>query len=163
MSRLTRHVIFVTFESDCICCAERRMIKTLKRECFKRGNRGHQFAAWVKRKFGTLVIQRETSYGEGVSLPCVLCRKVIEKYGIRWKAYDGETWIDSLITKNIPKQLSYHWKARVKKQTFRNSLHLVYRTIVSWGLIAPGRFITSLASFFSLAAVFSGKWPPAAR
>jgi hypothetical protein len=79
------------------------MIKTLKRECFKRGNRGHQFAAWVKRKFGTLVIHRETSYGEGVSLPCVLCRKVIEKYGIRWKAYDGETWIDSLITKNIPK------------------------------------------------------------
>ena len=89
------------------------MIKTLKRECFKRGNRGHKFAAWVKRKFGTLVIRRETSYGEGVSLPCVICRKVIDKHGIRWKAYDGETWIDSLNTKNIPKSKPTNKQRRI--------------------------------------------------
>jgi len=80
------------------------MIKALKHECLKRGNRIHQFAAWVKRKFGTLVIYRETSYGNGVSLPCVLCRKVIEKYGLRWRAYDGEAWIDSFNSKHIPNQ-----------------------------------------------------------
>jgi hypothetical protein len=44
----------VKAESNCICCAERRLIKTLFRECLKRGNKPHQFSSWVNRKYGNL-------------------------------------------------------------------------------------------------------------
>lgn len=90
-------------ESDCVCCAERRLIKTLIRECFKRGNRIFKFSNWVRRKFGTIVISRPTSYGDGVSLPCVLCRKMIEKHKLKWKAFDGEKWVESKYPFQLPK------------------------------------------------------------
>ena len=56
-------------KSDCLCCAERRLIKNLKHDCLKKGYRSHQFKSWINRKYGTLVIYRETSYGNGISLP----------------------------------------------------------------------------------------------
>tara|TARA_B100000401_G_scaffold180107_1_gene121027 strand:- start:4844 stop:5305 length:462 start_codon:yes stop_codon:yes gene_type:complete len=90
-------------KSDCICCSERRLIKTLKHDFYKRGYRPHQFSSWVNRKHGTLVICRETSYGDGISLPCVLCRKVIDKHDLKWIAHDGEKWIHSKKTLCIPK------------------------------------------------------------
>ena len=40
---------------------------------------------------------------EGISLPCVMCRKAIEKHNIKWRAYDGENWIDSSKTEILPK------------------------------------------------------------
>src|SRR6056300_1433553 len=79
----------VKAQSNCICCAERRLIKTLFRECLKRGNKPHQFSSWVHRKYGELVVERKTCYGHGNSLPCVLCRKAIERIGLKWKAHDG--------------------------------------------------------------------------
>lgn len=90
-------------KSDCICCAERRIITNLKREFLKKGYKNHQFAYWFNRKCGTLVIRRETSYGDGISLPCVLCRKMIEKYNFKWVAHDGEKWIHSCRSIDIPK------------------------------------------------------------
>ncbi len=89
------------------------MIKALKHECLKRGNKIHKFPTWVGRKFGTLVIHRETSYGDGTSLPCVLCRKVIEKHGLRWKAYDGSKWVDSLTTEDLPKSVPTNKQRRL--------------------------------------------------
>ena len=53
-------------KSDSTCCAERRLIKNLKRDFLKRGYKSHQFSSWVNRKHGTLVISRETSYGDGI-------------------------------------------------------------------------------------------------
>lgn len=90
-------------KSDCLCCSERRLIKNLKHDCLKKGYKTHQFTAWLNRKCGTLVIRRETSYGDGISLPCVLCRKVIDKYDLKWVAYDGEKWIHSRKTPRLPK------------------------------------------------------------
>ena len=99
----TRPRIFETVDSDCICCAERKLIKNLKHQCSKKGYRIHKFSSWVKRKYGAIVIYRKTSYGDGISLPCVLCRKVIEKYDIKWMAHDGNGWVHSEKTDVLPK------------------------------------------------------------
>ena len=40
---------------------------------------------------------------EGISLPCVLCRKAIEKHNIKWCAYDGEQWVYSHKSESLPK------------------------------------------------------------
>jgi hypothetical protein len=90
-------------KSDNICCAERRMIRNLKHDFLKKGYKNHQFSSWINRKHGTLVIHRETSNGYGISLPCVLCRKIIEKNGIKWIAYDGNQWVHSCKSIHIPK------------------------------------------------------------
>ncbi len=45
---------------------------------------------------------RKTVYGDGISLPCVLCRKTIERYDICWVAHDGERWVHSKKTENLP-------------------------------------------------------------
>ena len=90
-------------KSDSTCCAERRLIKNLKHEFLKKGYKNHQFSSWMNRKHGALVICRETSYGDGISLPCVLCRKMIEKYNFKWIAYDGERWVHSCRSVNVPK------------------------------------------------------------
>jgi len=111
---------FSRVESDCVCCAERRLIKTLKRECFKRGNRIFKFSNWVRRKFGTLIISRPTSYGDGKSLPCVLCRKMIEKYDLKWKAFDGEKWIESKYPFQLPKSQPTHKQRRELGFGFNN-------------------------------------------
>ncbi len=92
-------------KSDCICCAERRIITNLKHEFLKKGYKNHQFASWFNRKCGTLVIRRKTSYGDGISLPCVMCRKLIEKYDIKWIAYDGTKWINSYRDLHLPKSV----------------------------------------------------------
>lgn len=43
-----------------------------------------------------MIILRPRADGTvGISLPCVLCRKEIEKSQIRWVAHDGEKWVYS--------------------------------------------------------------------
>jgi len=103
----------VEVKSDGICCSERRLIKNLKHNFLKKGYKNHQFKSWINRKCGTLVIRRETSLGNGISLPCILCRKMIEKYNIKWVAYDGEKWIHSCRSINIPKSRPTNKQVRV--------------------------------------------------
>ena len=100
-------------KSDSTCCAERRLIRHLKHDFLKKGYKNHQFSSWVNRKHGALVICRETSYGDGISLPCVLCRKMIEKYSFKWIAYDGERWVHSCRSVNIPKSRPTNKQVRV--------------------------------------------------
>jgi hypothetical protein len=107
-------------KSDSICCAERRLIKNLKHEFLKKGYKNHQFSSWMNRKHGALVICRETSYGDGISLPCVLCRKMIEKYNFKWIAYDGEKWVHSCKSINIPKSRPTNKQVRVLGFSFDN-------------------------------------------
>lgn len=83
-------------------CAERQLIRRLYRECLKRGNKPHQFTEWLHRKHGELVIERKNIYGDAISLPCVLCRKAIERLDIRWAAHDGEKWVHSKKTECLP-------------------------------------------------------------
>jgi len=88
--------------SDCICCAERKLIRLLFHTCMKKGYRPYKFTNWLHRKYGELIVERKNIYGDAVSLPCVMCRKVIEKYDIRWVAHDGQKWVHSRKTKNLP-------------------------------------------------------------
>jgi hypothetical protein len=68
----------------------------------KSGNRPHKFTEWLHRKYGELVIIRENIYGDAVSLPCVLCRKVLDKLDIRWTAHDGTRWVHSKKSEYVP-------------------------------------------------------------
>jgi len=63
-------------------CAERQLIRRLYRECRKKGYKPHQFTEWLHRKHGEMVIERKTVYGDAISLPCVLCRKAMERLNI---------------------------------------------------------------------------------
>jgi hypothetical protein len=100
-------------KSDNICCAERRLIRNLKHDFLKKGYKNHQFKSWVNRKCGALVIHRKTSYGDGISLPCVLCRKVMDKYNLKWIAYDGNEWIHSCKSIHLPKSQPTNRQKRV--------------------------------------------------
>ena len=93
-------------ENDCICCSERKMIKKLLRESVKKGVKYHGFSDWVNRKHGTLHIWRNRRDGVlGNSLPCVLCRKAIDKHKLKWVAYLDEKWVKSTdidVPKSVP-------------------------------------------------------------
>ena len=84
-----------TIDSNNHMCAERQLIRQLYRRCMTSGYKSHQFRQWLHRKHGHLVIYRKNIYGDAISLPCVLCRKMIERYDIYWTAYDGKKWIHS--------------------------------------------------------------------
>lgn len=98
-------------------CAERQMIRRLYRECLKDGNKPHSFTKWLRRKYGQMVIFRTNIYGDAKSIPCVLCRKMIEKYEIHWKAYDGDRWIDS--NKDICLPISRPTNKQIRNLGFR--------------------------------------------
>ncbi len=83
-------------------CAERQLIRHLYHECLKKGYKPHQFTGWLHRKHGELVIERKNIYGDAISLPCVLCRKAMEKYDICWAAHDGTQWVHSKKTIHLP-------------------------------------------------------------
>jgi len=86
-------------------CAERQLIRRLYCECLKKGYKSHQFTEWLHRKYGHLVIFRKNIHGDAISLPCVLCRKMIERYGICWSAHDGKQWVHSKKTEQLPNSL----------------------------------------------------------
>ena len=44
-------------------CAERQLIRRLYRECIRKGYKPHQFSDWVHRKYGHLIISRNTTSG----------------------------------------------------------------------------------------------------
>ena len=96
-----------------VICGERRLIKQLFRECMKRGYKPHQFSDWLHRKYGELIVLRKTCYGHGNSLPCVLCRKAIERVGIKWVAHDGQKWVRSKQAVCLPVSIPTNKQQRV--------------------------------------------------
>lgn len=89
--------------NDCHCCAERKLIRSMKAECIKKGIPLHNMGVYFHRKYGEIVIHRPRRDGvDGKSLPCVLCRKAMNRYGIQWIAYDGDRWVHSVKTPDIP-------------------------------------------------------------
>lgn len=88
----------LVIENDCLCCAERKMIRYMMRLCSKKGFGLNDFPSWLHRKHGTMVISRIRQDGtHGISIPCVMCRKSIEKFKISWTAFDGNVWVHSNI------------------------------------------------------------------
>lgn len=86
-------------------CAERQLIRRLYRECLKKGYKSHQFTEWLHRKYGHLIIMRRNTLGDAISLPCVLCRKMIERYDICWTAHDGHQWVHSKKSDQLPQSI----------------------------------------------------------
>lgn len=83
-------------------CAERQLIRRLYHECMRKGYKSHQFSDWLHRKYGHLIVFRSNIHGDAISLPCVLCRKMIERYDICWTAHDGERWVHSKKSEQLP-------------------------------------------------------------
>lgn len=84
------------------------MIFSLRREASKDGIPNHKFSAWVHRKYGKIVIWRVLYDGSpGLSYPCVLCRKTLERSNLEWIAHLGDVWYSSK-DPNIPKSKPTH-------------------------------------------------------
>lgn len=94
-------------------CAERQLIRRLYRECMKRGYKPHQFTEWLHRKHGMLIIERKNIYGDAISLPCVLCRKAMERFDICWAAHDGTRWVHSKKSEYLPPSIPTAKQRRV--------------------------------------------------
>ena len=62
----------------------------------------YKIAHWISRQHGKFIVTRYNSDGETTtSLPCILCKKQLDRYKIRWRAYYDNCWIDS-DSENIP-------------------------------------------------------------
>jgi len=98
--------------NDCHCCAERKMLRQLVCQSRKCGVQPSCVSWWIHRKFGSLVVFRTRADGTpGISIPCVICRKTLDKNGIQWKAHIGEDWYrssDPDVPKSRPTQKQKH-------------------------------------------------------
>jgi hypothetical protein len=82
--------------SNCSCCAERRLLAQLQQQAKREGIKPARFSCWTYRKFGHLVIQRTRKDGlPGISLPCVICRKALDRLRIPWMCHVDEKWYRS--------------------------------------------------------------------
>lgn len=76
------------------CCAERRLVSILMERARREGVHPSSFVRWFHRKQGELVIKRMRRDGlPGVSLPCVCCRKVLDRMCLKWRAHIGHNWV----------------------------------------------------------------------
>ena len=97
--------------NTCHCCAERRMIAFLRELSKRRGNSPAQMTHWIHRKFGEMVIRRERVDGQmGISLPCIVCRKQLDRLQIPWRAHIHDTWISSRDLVIPPSKLTHRQK-----------------------------------------------------
>mgnify|MGYP003346650931 FL=1 len=77
-------------------CAERRFIQYMKHRSKIEGVQPSAFSHWLHRKLGKIIIMRVRCDGtNGTSVPCVFCRKVLDRQYIDWEAHIGETWVSS--------------------------------------------------------------------
>ena len=70
-------------QNNPLCCAERRLISDLYRHAQEKKIQNHKIAHWIHRKFKHITIERETSYGPGISFPCLYCRSSLERLDMR--------------------------------------------------------------------------------
>ena len=77
-------------------CAERRFLQYMKYRSRIEGVRPSGFTHWLHRKLGNIIILRIRCDGsQGTSIPCVFCRKVLDRECIQWQAHSGERWVSS--------------------------------------------------------------------
>lgn len=69
-------------------CAERRLALWGWTEARRHGARGLPHVAdWIRRHYGAWTVERVLSDGSlGVSVPCLLCRRAMDRLGVRWVA-----------------------------------------------------------------------------
>lgn len=84
-----------TFNS-CIRCAERNLLRKLILEASRQGVHSACIARWIHRKYGDFIVVRELDDGSlGTSLPCVVCRKTLDRLSVQWRAHIGSKWVRS--------------------------------------------------------------------
>jgi hypothetical protein len=77
-------------------CAERRFIQYMKHKSKIEGVQPSGFTHWLHRKLGKISIQRIRCDGShGTSIPCVFCRKVLDREYIHWEAHIGDKLVSS--------------------------------------------------------------------
>jgi hypothetical protein len=77
-------------------CAERKHIEKLIHVARIKGVPRHSVTKWIKRKEGELRIERFHKNGDlATSLPCVLCKRALDKYSIKWTAFHSGIWVNS--------------------------------------------------------------------
>jgi hypothetical protein len=74
-------------------CAERLFFRRVNLEANRAGIKPHQLGNWIHRKYGDVIIERVRGTGElGTSIPCVMCRKTLDRWSIQWRAHKGNQW-----------------------------------------------------------------------
>jgi hypothetical protein len=113
----TAHRRDLTFNT-CQRCAERNLIRELMLEAGRQGVHSSCLARWIHRKYGDLIVVRQLGNGDmGTSLPCVVCRKVLDRMAIQWRAHIGPKWIRST-DPDVPESRPTH----KQRQSWKNSL-----------------------------------------
>ena len=70
------------------------MISLLREWSRREGVQRARFTHWTKRKYGDMIIQRVRKDGKpGTSLPCIACRRVLDRLRLSWKAHIDDTWV----------------------------------------------------------------------
>ena len=78
------------------------MINKLMELSKRKGNSPAQFTTWTYRKFGEMTIRRDRGDGlMGISLPCIMCRKKLDRLKIPWRAHIYNQWVSSR-DENVP-------------------------------------------------------------
>jgi len=79
----------LTVSNNVRTCAERRLLEVLTREARIRGVPSHRVVHFVRRAAGQMEVTRLTARGDAAcSLPCLLCRRRLEVFHVRWCATD---------------------------------------------------------------------------
>jgi hypothetical protein len=70
------------------------MVAFMREQSRREGVPRARFIHWTQRKFGPLVIQRVRKDGQpGTSLPCVVCRKTLDRMRMPWRAHIDAEWV----------------------------------------------------------------------
>ena len=99
------------------------MIAFLKEQSRRAGVHRARFVHWTKKKYGPLVIKRVRRDGQmGTSLPCIVCRKVLDRLHMPWVAHIDTQWVKST-DQNVPKSKPTHKQKTLweKKRVFHMS------------------------------------------
>ena len=94
-------VVCSTHRSDstpntCRRCAERNLLRKFVLEANRQGVHSACLAHWIHRKYGDFIVRRDlVNGGMGTSLPCVVCRKTLDRLAIQWRAHIGPRWVRS--------------------------------------------------------------------
>lgn len=98
-------------------CAERRVLEALRHQANVAGFYGVSATRWVGRRVSVLVVERHTKDGApACCLPCLLCRRALDSYGVRWSAFlvNGEV----VTERDAPRSILTHRQANIFKGTF---------------------------------------------
>jgi hypothetical protein len=102
-------------------CAERRHIKQLIHNARVKGIANHKIILWIHKQAVELVVERFDANGNvASSLPCLLCKQMLDKYKIKWVAFFEGRWIKST-EENVPTSRP---TARQAAQLFNRPRHL---------------------------------------